>query len=119
MSSPEAPTWRAHANCPENVRYIVERIVNAFPPEWLEEPATGEVFSGVEECERRLNAYALSQGFMVVKSHSTKTPIPSTTFSCIHYGKATRNTRILPSVVERDEEGVIIGERKRNHINVH
>ena len=106
--------WRAPAGCPDYVRYIVEKAANAFPPEWLREPLSGEVYSSVEECHNRLIAYSLSQGFDIVISHSTQKPQPSTTFSCIHHGTETKNWRHLPRTVERDEDGNIIGQRQRN-----
>ena len=52
--------WRAHLDCPEHLRYIIEKTINAFLPEWLDEPATGEVFISIDECKRRLIAYSLT-----------------------------------------------------------
>ena len=85
------PGWRAPPECPEHVRYIVEKAVNAYPPEWLKTPATGEVFRSIEECQNRLVAFSLSQGFNVVKTNSSTKPVPSANFACIHHGKETRN----------------------------
>lgn len=114
MTSLSSPGWRAHPDCPEHLRYILEKTVNAYPIEWLDEPATGEVFISVDECKRRLIAYSLSQGFDIVISRSTKTPHLAVTFSCCHHGKKTRNTRKLPPMVERDEEGEVIGAHRRD-----
>jgi hypothetical protein len=61
-----------------------------------------------------VEAYAFSQGFDIVTTHSTRTPQVSKTFSCTHHGTETRNTRKLPPIVERNEEGVIVGKRKYN-----
>ena len=116
MSSLQSPGWRAPVGCPELVRFIVEKAVNSYPPEWLKEPTSGEVFSSIKECHNRLIAYSLSQGFDVVISHSSaqKAPQPWANFSCIHHGSETRNTRNLPATVEKDNNGNIISERKRN-----
>src|SRR5690349_19930896 len=114
MSSLPSYRWRAHPDCPEHIRYIVEKAVNAHPPHWLEEPSSGEIFSSIEECRNRLIAFSLSQGFDVVTTHSASKPQPCATFSCVHHGIETRNTRRLPSTVEKDKEGNVVGERKLN-----
>jgi hypothetical protein len=98
-----SPGWQAHAQCPDHIRYILEKTLNEYPRAWLEEPVSGEVFSSVAECQNRLIAFSLSQGFDIVISHSTQTPQVSKTFSCVHHGQETRNTRKLPPTVERNE----------------
>lgn len=114
MTSLTLSAWRAHPDCPEHLRYILEKTVNAFPTVWIEEPVTGEVFSSIDACRRRLTAYSLSQGFDVVISQSTKSPTISTTFSCSHHGKGTLNTRKLQPTIERDKKGEIVGARRRD-----
>ena len=113
MSSPlpTQPRWRAAHGCPDHLRYTIEKTVNGFPPAWLEEPVTGEVFESMELGQERLVAYSFSQGFDVVVVHSTKRPQPVSTFGCIHHDDKTKNWRRLPDHVERDEEGTIIGRR--------
>jgi hypothetical protein len=118
MTPVSSSRWRAAAGCPEHLRDTLEKVVNSFPPEWLEAPATGEIYESMEEANGRLNSFSLSQGFDVVISRSTQTPQPVTTFSCIHHGHETRNWRKLPPTVERDETGAIIGERKQNFTGV-
>ena len=56
----EASAWQARPNCPDSVRYTLEKAVNAYPPAWLQEPTTGEVFKDMDEAHRRLIAYSLS-----------------------------------------------------------
>src|SRR5260370_38654014 len=102
-------SWRASPGCPEHVRFVLEKAVNALPPEWLTEPVDGEVFTSIEECQQRLNAFSLSQGFDIVKTHSAMKPQPKAYFACIHHGKETRNWRKLPHEVEKDREGKIVG----------
>ena len=87
--------------------------MNKYPREWLDPPATDEVFDSMDAAQERLVAFSLSQGFDIVKSHSTMKPQPVFTFSCIHHGVETKNWRKLPHNVERDKEGKIIGERQR------
>lgn len=109
--------WRAPPGCPEHIRFVLEKTVNDFPPEWLEEPETGEVYSSEEEANDRLVAYSLSQGFDIVVTHSTTKPQPCTTYSCIHHGKETRNYRKLPDIVTLDPETgkvAVDSARKRN-----
>jgi len=114
MSSLSSSAWRAPSGCPEGLRYTLEKAVNAYPPEWLQEPTTGEIFSSMDEAHSRLIAFSLSQGFDVVISHSSQKPQPVTTFSCTHHGTKTKNWRKLPERVEKDEQGNIVGERKLN-----
>src|ERR1700761_4249100 len=114
MSSLQTPRWRAPVGCPAHLRTVVERVVNSYPPEWLEEPVTGEIYTSMEEAHDRLVAFSLSQGFDIMILSSTQRPQPVTTFSCIHHGHETRNWRKLPHTVEKDEKGAVIGERKRN-----
>src|ERR1700712_5380565 len=96
------PRWRAHPECPETLRYLVEKTVNEYPPEWIEEPSTGEVFASIEGCQKRLIAYSFSQGFDIVTTNSIKAR-GTATYSCIHWGEESRNTRKLPRNIERNE----------------
>lgn len=112
MTSASLSLWRAASDCPESLRFTLEKVVNAYPPEWLQTPTTGEIFKDMDEAYSRLIAYSLSQGFDVVKSHSTQKPQPVTTFSCVHHGTETKNWRKLPERVERDEKGEVVSKRK-------
>jgi hypothetical protein len=80
----------AHALCPPHLRTVVEDAVEAFDNAWLLPPRQGEVFETSKACRRRLQGYALSQGFAVVTASSNKT---RARFSCIHHGVQTRNWR--------------------------
>ena len=91
----------------------MEKTVNEFPSDWRHEPQNNEVFQSIDECGRRLIAYSFSQGFDVVKTHSSNTPYPNATFCYIHHSDKTRNRRDLPQAVDRDEYGTIVGARKR------
>ena len=91
MTPLSSSRWRAAAGCPEHLRDTLEKVVNSFPPEWLEEPVTDEVYTSMEEAHDRLVAFSLSQGFDVIILTSTQRPQPITTFSCVHHGHATRN----------------------------
>lgn len=84
--------------------------MEAFDSAWLLPPQAGEVFESAKACLRRLQGYALSQGFAVV----TTTSKPSRArFACIHHGTATKNWRHLEDHVQRDAEGNIITRRQR------
>ena len=64
LSAP--PVFVAHALCPPHLRPIVEDAVEAFDSVWLLPPHQGELFDNPKACLRRLQGYALSQGFAVV-----------------------------------------------------
>ena len=68
MSVQSTPVWRAKPRCPKHLVAILERAVNALPPAWLLQPTTGEVFDSIEHCKRRLQGYALAEGFDVVQT---------------------------------------------------
>jgi len=96
----------------------VERIVNALPPHWLQPPQTGELFDGLEHCNRRLRGYALAEGFDIVRKGGGTKMNPSWRFRCFFHGEKTRNDRKLETRVERDENGAIISKRQRENTNV-
>jgi hypothetical protein len=111
--------WQAKPGCAEHHRAAVEHIVNALHPDWLQPPQTGELFDGLEHCNRRLRGYALAEGFDIVrKGGGTKTN-PSWRFRCLFYGEKTRNDRKLETRVKKDENGAIISKRQRENTNVH
>jgi hypothetical protein len=60
--------WRAHPDCPPGVRKKLENAVQALPAKYLEPLQGGEEFESPEACLRRLQEYALSKGFAVVKA---------------------------------------------------
>ena len=66
MSVQPPPAWRAKPGCPKHLVAVLERAVNALPPAWLLQPTTGDVFDSIEHCRRRLQGYALAEGFEVV-----------------------------------------------------
>ncbi len=78
-SAVEYPVWKAHASCPDNLRFIIEQTVNSYPREWLQAPVTGEIYASIDDCRDRINAYAFSQGFDAIILHSTQKPTPSAT----------------------------------------
>jgi len=113
-----AVTWRTNSQLPVEVREVLERAVNAKPPEWLVPPQDDEVFDDPDECERRLNAYSLAQGFDVVRTHSRHQTgpgiTPFVTFQCIFHGSETRNFRQLEKSVTKDKDDKITSRRKRD-----
>ena len=113
MSSVQPPGWRAPPQCPEAARLILEKAVNRYPVEYLDEPITGEVFSSIDDCETRLIAYSLVQGFDIVRAHSDKAR-GVVVFECVFHGAETRNWRQLEKTVERNDKGEITTDRQRN-----
>ncbi len=97
--------WTAHPDCPEHIKAELEARVRSFPPDFLELPIAGEVFENPDVCQERLQGWALSQGFAVVRtSGSLKQTRPRFEFRCIHHGDDTSDTRKLDKHVIRDEE---------------
>ena len=111
--------WQAHPHCPPDACERVERAVRALPTGYLDYPQNGEVFESAEACLRRLQGFALSQGFAVVKaSGSLLSKRPRIQYKCVHYGQKTRNTRQLEDHVQRDIEGVITTRRQRQNTQI-
>jgi hypothetical protein len=52
----------------EHHRAAVERVINALPEAYLLPPSSGEIFKGLEDCNRRLRSYAFAEGFDI-KQH--------------------------------------------------
>ena len=108
-------SWQAHPHCPSDARAKLEKAVQALPEAYLAPLCKNEEFETPEACLRRLQGYALSQGFAVVqKSGSMKQKRPRFQYKCIHHGKETQNNRQLELHVERDTEGNLITRRKRD-----
>jgi hypothetical protein len=108
--------WRAYPDCPLAACERIERAVRALPPSYLKPPRSGEIFESAEVCLRRLQGFALSQGFAVVKaSGSLASKRPRVQYKYVHHGKETRNTRQLENDVQRDDEENITMRRKRQN----
>jgi hypothetical protein len=111
--------WTAHPECPEHLKSDLEARVRALPSSFLLRPVAGEVFDDVDLCQERLQGWALSQGFAIVrKSGSLKQARPRFDFLCIHHGRDTANTRRLEKHVEKDDEDRITTRRKQEAINI-
>ena len=101
-----ATPWQAHPLCPPEARNRLRNIVEALPEAYLLPPQAGEEFGSPESCMRRLQGYALSKGFAVVKvSGSTDSKRVRIQYCCIHHSKETKNNRRLERYVEYDSEG--------------
>ena len=106
--------WQAHPQCPPEARNQLEKLVQALPAAYLKAPQKGEEFGSHESCIRRLQGYALSQGFAVVKvSGGINSKSARYRYKCIHHSKETRNSRQLELHVERDTEGRPTTQRQR------
>ena len=112
-ASAAAPAFVAHALCPPHLRTMVEDAVEAFDSAWLLPPQQGELFDNPKACLRRLQGYALSQGFAVVITSSKKT---RALFACIHHDAETRNWRGLEKYIKRNAKSNILNNRKRKNI---
>jgi len=110
--------WTAKPTVPANSRVILERAVNALPTQWLKPPQDGEVFDSINDGEKRLRGFALAEGFDVVRLRGGTAAFPASEFGCIHHGQETRNYRELEDRVERDEDGNIVSQRRRQNTRV-
>jgi MULE transposase domain len=111
--------WSPHPDCPEHVKPELEARVRSFPPSFLQAPIAGEVFDNPDVCQERLQGWALSQGFAIVrKSGSLQSAKPRFEFRCIHHSNKTANTRQLEDHVERDENDIITSRRKQENTTI-
>ena len=116
MSAISAP-WIASAGCPAHVRPALERWVNSHNVLWLQPPSKGEVFESFEHCLRRLQLFAVSQGFAVVGRGAGNPILPIRRYQCIHHGNEIRNWRELEETIEKDPDGKLVSNRKRDAIH--
>ena len=111
--------WKPHPFCPPHQLPVLTREIQALPASFFLHPCTGETFDSPGIALRRLNGFALSQGFAIVRTngseHSKK---PYLLMQCIHHGKKTMNTRNLEDHVQRDDKGVITSTRKQEATSV-
>ena len=91
MSAQPTPAWRAKPGCPKHLIAVLERAVNALPPAWLLQPTTGEVFDSIEHCKRRLQGYALAEGFEIVRTGGGTKMASKAYFECSKHGESTKN----------------------------
>jgi hypothetical protein len=61
---------------PAHYRPALERAIAIIPEHWLIALKSDEVFESKEECKKRLQAFALAQGFAVVVGKSDKLRSP-------------------------------------------
>ena len=80
--------WQAKLGCAKHHIAAIERLINSFSPAWLLPPRTGEIFASKEEGNRRLSAFALAEGFDVVRSGGDTGANPAWRFGVFHHGSA-------------------------------
>ena len=111
MDIEHSATYKA---LPTHVKPAWLRAVGALPPAWLNAPATGEVFKGKDDCMRRLQGWALFEGFAVVQGRVWKNQTPRWQFLCKQHGTKTANKRGLEARKGKDEEGNVVTDRQRD-----
>ena len=104
----------AYEALPAHVKPTWLRAVGALPPAWLNAPATGEVFEGKDDCMRRLQGWALFEGFAVVQGRVWKDQTSRWQFLCKQHGTKTANKRGLEARKGKDEEGNVVTDRQRD-----
>jgi len=113
MDSTALPTYR---NLPEQLRRPFLNAICRNPVEWLVAPRNDEVFDSFIHFYARLQAYALGQGFAVVKGKNWSTGTPRRLYHCIYHGTKRQNDDMLEAEVQRDTEDNIISRRQRNGV---
>lgn len=122
MALPLSPTalaakaeWKPHPKCPGELINELTDAIMALPTPYFVKPRTGELFDSPVNALRRLNGFALTDGFAVVGIGGTeKGKNPHLRYACIHWGAETRNYRGLEERVRRDMDGVIVSDRKQD-----
>ena len=115
MPAQPTPAWRAKLRCPKHLVAVLEHAMNALPPAWLLQPITGEVFDSIDHCNRRLQGYALAEGFEVVRTRGGTKTAPGARFECSKYGESIKNQRTLENYVKYNKEGTITIIRQREN----
>jgi hypothetical protein len=99
---------------PAHVKPTWLRAVGALPPAWLNAPVTGEVFEGKDDCMRRLQGWALFEGFAVVQGRVWNDQTPRWQFLCKQHGTKTANNRGLEARKAKDEKSNVVTDRQRD-----
>jgi hypothetical protein len=111
--------WNARPGCPQHHVAALERLVNnSYPVQWLSEPQTGEEFDSLEHCNRRLRAFALAEGFNIMRYGGGTGAALAYWFRCFFHSTETKNTRKLEDRVEVNEEENITSKCQRKVSNV-
>ena len=76
----------------------LQRAHRAIPAEYKVQPMSGEIFADRDAGFLRIQDFAFTQGFAVVKTHEDNGVRKMVTLECTRYGKKTRNTRGLTEV---------------------
>ena len=111
--------WQARPGCPATLVNVLKEKVNSFPSYWLNTLYKGEIFKDLIEARDRYRAFALAEGFEVVKGGGGGPLFPAARFHCFHHSIRSRNWRKLEDEVERDKDGDIISKRRRQATHVH
>jgi hypothetical protein len=94
--------WTAYPGCPEHGKPELERRVRFLPSSFLLPPVAGELIVNGDRCQERLQGWALSQGFAIVRtSESLRQARPRFDFHYIHYREDTVNIYKLKKYIIR------------------
>jgi hypothetical protein len=104
---------RAKPGCPEVSRPLVEGHMASMPVSWRVRPCTGETFDSVEAFKDRIIGWSFCDGFYPQESGGGTPQVPSMRLRCTHHAEKTRNYRGLEDRIEKDDQGVLISQRKR------
>ena len=81
--------------------------MNALPPVWLLQPIIGEVFDSIDYYKRRLQGYALAEGFNIIQIGGGTKKVLRARFIYSRYRKSIRNYRKLESHIKYNKEDII------------
>ncbi|CCX33360.1 Protein of unknown function [Pyronema omphalodes CBS 100304] len=74
---------------------IIQRILNSFPPSWLLEPKSGEMFRTKQDATRRMQAFAFYSGVALYPEYNRKGRADKMRFSCVHFHPKWEERRIV------------------------
>jgi len=80
---------------PPQLAAQIKAVTEALPPAHCVEPQDDEEVNSIEDGFRRLQDWAFTQGFAIVKESLKKRMRITQTFHCAHHGDKPRNTRKL------------------------
>lgn len=92
----ERPEWKPNPQLHPDL-VVVKKVVDSMPAHHLLPPKTGEEFDSIEAAFNRLQDYAFTKGFLIVKysGNPIGTERPRQIFACKHHSEHTQNNRNL------------------------
>ena len=88
----QAAQWTPHPRLDDDLKPLVQKVIDGIPQEHLEPPSPSETFDVPDDAWTRLQNYAFSQGFAIVTGSCGA---GRKSYQCIHAEEKTQNNRKL------------------------